>query len=131
MKIILIALALALGLSIQVNAQTNEIKTQDTQIVHTVLFRFIPGTSGAQINKLTSGLILLKGILPGIEKMSYGENFSARSQGFTYAVTITFSDSNALKAFYVNPEHQNVIRDLILPIKADMIVVDYEDRNKK
>lgn len=70
----------------------------------------------------------LNKIVPGILQVSYGQNFSERSKGYTHAVVMQFADTAALKTFYVHPAHQRLIREQIKPILADMIVVDYEQK---
>jgi len=115
-----------LGLSLQGNAQEQNTTASNVKVIHTVLFKFISNTSSAQIDRLTLGIVKLKNTIPGIEMISYGKNFSDRSMGFTHAVTLTFRDLAALETFYTHPEHKKLINDLILPIKAAMLVIDYE-----
>ena len=115
-----------LGLSLQVTAQDQNIIASNVKVIHTVLFKFLPNTSSEQVDKLTSGIVKLKNTIHGIEMVSYGENFSDRSMGFTHAVTLTFRDLAALETFYAHPEHKKLVNDLILPIKAAMLVIDYE-----
>ena len=126
MKASQLFIIILLGLSVQVNAQDQNTTTSNLKVIHTVLFKFIPNTSSEQIDKLTAGIVKLKNTIPGIEMVSYGKNFSDRSSGFTYAVTLTFRDVAALETFYAHPEHKKLINDLILPIKAAMLVIDYE-----
>jgi len=126
MKASQLFIIILLGLSLQVNAQDQNTTTSNLKVIHTVLFKFIPDTSSEQIDKLTASIVKLKNTIPGIEMISYGKNFSDRSLGFTYAVILTFSDVVALKTFYTHPEHKKLIKDLILPIKAAMLVIDYE-----
>lgn len=129
MKAAILLITFFLGLSISATAQDGKIKSKNA-IIHTVLFKFIPNTSREQINNLTSEILRLKSTMPSIELVSYGENFSERSFGFTYIITITFRDKASLVTFYGNPEHKKLIKDLIIPIKAEMLVIDYEDQAK-
>lgn len=126
MKATQLYIIILLGLSMQVNAQAQNTTASNVKVIHTVLFKFIPNTSDEQIDRLTSGIVKLKNTISGIEMISYGKNFSDRSLGFTYAITITFRDLAALETFYAHPEHKKLISDLILPIKAAMLVIDYE-----
>ena len=126
MKVSQLFITILLGLSLQVSAQYQNITASNVKVIHTVLLKFIPNTSDEQIDKLTAGIVKLKNTIPGIEMISYGKNFSDRSSGFTHAVILTFRDVAALETFYAHPEHKKLINDLILPIKAALLVIDYE-----
>lgn len=131
MKATQLFIIILFGLSLEVLAQDRNTTAQNVKVIHTVLFKFIPNTSNEQIDRLTSGIVTLKNTIPGIELVRYGENFSERSMGFTHAVIMTFSDIEALETFYAHPEHKKLIKDLILPIKEAILVIDYEDQATK
>jgi len=68
----------------------------------------------------------LHGRIPGIQDLTCGANFSARSQGFTHALVVRFEDRAALEAYGPHPAHQRVVQEFISPIRAETLVVDYE-----
>jgi hypothetical protein len=68
----------------------------------------------------------LKGKIAGIIDLSCGANFSARAKGYTHGLVMRFTDRAALEAYYPHPDHQRVVQNLINPIRADTLVLDYE-----
>ncbi|KKD36600.1 Dabb family protein [Limnoraphis robusta] len=95
-------------------------------IVHVVLFKWKEDTTPEAIASTMEGLKELKAKIPGIIDLSCGENFSERSQGFQHGLVVKFTDKSALEAYTPHPEHQAVVQNLIKPILADILAVDYE-----
>lgn len=96
-------------------------------VMHNVLFQFKPQVTPAQIQLVLSGIQRLQTTVPGLLCVAGGENFSARSHGFTYGVTLRFADRAALAAFYRHPAHQQLVAASLRPLLADMLVLDFED----
>jgi hypothetical protein len=95
-------------------------------IEHIVLFRWTDAaTPEAKANVITE-LRKLKGKIPGIVDLSCGENFSDRAKGYTHGLVVRFTDRAALQAYGPHPEHQRVVQNLIKPIAADILALDYE-----
>ena len=95
-------------------------------IEHIVLFRWTDAaTPEAKANVMTE-LRKLKGKIPGIVDLTCGENFSDRSKGYTHGLVVRFTDRAALQAYGPHPEHQRVVQNLIKPIAADILALDYE-----
>jgi|GEM_PF-559046 len=97
-------------------------------VVHMVLFQFKADASTEQVTRLMNSISQLNKTIPGVLLVSCGQNYSERSKGYTHGVVMHFADNAALKNFYVHPAHQQLIREQIKPILADMIVVDYEQK---
>ncbi|MEA5519025.1 MAG: Dabb family protein [Limnoraphis robusta] len=95
-------------------------------IVHVVLFKWKEDTTPEAIRSTMEGLKELKAKIPGIIDLSCGENFSERSQGFQHGLVVKFTDKSALEAYTPHPDHQAVVQNLIKPILADILAVDYE-----
>lgn len=95
-------------------------------IEHIVLFRWTPEALPEAIGQAMSGLRALKGQIPGVQDLTCGENFSARSQGFTHALVVRLDNRAALEAYGPHPAHQRVVQEFIAPISADILAVDYE-----
>lgn len=96
-------------------------------VIHTVAFQFNTATTTAQVDQLTRHIRDLKEKIPGILTITCGGNFSERSQGFTYAVTIKLRNTSALQAFYKHPVHLELINKDIKPILKNLLVLDYVD----
>lgn len=95
-------------------------------IVHVVLFKWKEDTTPAAIASVLSELKALQSKIPGIVDLSCGENFSQRSQGFKHGLVVKFTDKSALETYIPHPEHQAVVQNVIKPIVADILAVDYE-----
>ena len=95
-------------------------------VEHLVLIKYKSDTSEEQKQQLIDGLKSLKGKIDGIEELTVGENFSERGQGFQIGVLVRFRDREALAAYGPHPAHQEVVQRDLLPIREDVIVVDFE-----
>ena len=95
-------------------------------IEHIVLFRWTEGASPEAIDNVLVELRKLKDRIPGIVDLTCGTNFSDRARGYTHGLVVRFKDRSALEAYGPHPEHQSVVKDLITPICADILAVDYE-----
>ena len=95
-------------------------------IVHIVLFKWTEEATPEAIAGALEGLGQLKAKIPGIIDLSCGTNFSERSQGFQHGLVVKFTDKTALEAYTPHPDHQAVVHNLIKPILAEILAVDYE-----
>ncbi len=95
-------------------------------VEHLVLFRWKDDAPEGAKARVEEELRALQGRIPGIRDLTYGANFSTRSQGFTHALTVRFEDRAALEVYSPHPAHQRVVQEFIAPIRADTLVVDYE-----
>jgi diphthamide synthase (EF-2-diphthine--ammonia ligase) len=95
-------------------------------IEHLVLFQWQEQASDDEIEAVIEALRGLKERIPGIVELSCGENFSERSQGFQHGLVVRLKDRAALEAYFPHPEHQKIVQNLIKPILAQIISVDYE-----
>ena len=95
-------------------------------VEHIVLFKWKPEATPEAITQAVEGLRGLKDKISGIVDLSCGENFSDRSQGFTHGLVVRFTDRAALEAYGPSEAHQHVVQNYIMPIRADVLAVDYE-----
>ena len=95
-------------------------------IEHLVLFQWAESATEAQIQFALESLRGLKETVPGIVELTCGENFSDRGQGFTHALYVRLESRAALEAYQPHPAHQAVAQNAILPIKLNVIAIDYE-----
>jgi hypothetical protein len=97
-------------------------------VEHLVLFKWKGDASPDAIAAAIRGLKSLKDQIEGIVDLTVGENFSARSQGYQCGLVVRFTDRAALDAYGPHPAHQDVVLNLLAPIREDTIAVDYEIR---
>lgn len=95
-------------------------------VVHVVLFKWKEDVTSDAIAAAVKALQALKDQIPGILEITCGRNFSERSQGFQQGLVVKFVDQAALEAYLPHPEHQAVVQNLIKPILADILALDYE-----
>jgi hypothetical protein len=95
-------------------------------VEHVVLFKLTPGATEEQKRSAIAALKELKEKIPGILDISAGLNFSDRNQGFEIGLVVRFVDRQALEVYLPHPAHRACVDEYITPIKADVIVVDYE-----
>ena len=96
------------------------------EVVHIVLFQWKEEAAPGDIARAIAGLQSLKDEIPGILDLSCGENFSARAQGYQCGLVVRFTSRAALDAYGPHPAHQAVVQNLLAPIRAGVIAVDYE-----
>ena len=96
------------------------------EIMHIVLFKWIDEATPEAIQQAVHALLDLKNKVPGILEISCGANFSDRGQGFTHGLVVRLTDRAALDAYGPHPAHQKVVVKHINPIRADVLVLDYE-----
>lgn len=95
-------------------------------VEHVVLFKTTPEATPEQKQRALQALRELREQIPGIVDLTAGENFSARNQGFDLGLVVRFVDRAALEAYLPHPAHRACVDTWIAPIKADVLVVDYE-----
>jgi hypothetical protein len=95
-------------------------------VEHLVLFKTTPGATDEQKLRAIEALKTLKEKIPGILDITAGLNFSDRNQGFDIGLAVRFVDRQALEVYLPHPAHRGCVDEFITPIKADVIVVDYE-----
>jgi len=95
-------------------------------IEHIVLFKWKTEATADQITAAVEGLRGLKALVPNVLDLSVGANFTDRGLGFTHGLVVRFPDKAALEVYGPHPAHQNVVQNLITPIRENVLALDYE-----
>jgi stress responsive alpha/beta barrel protein len=95
-------------------------------IEHIVLLKWKDDAAPEAIDRVMAELRGLKDKIPGIVELTCGANFSDRAQGYTHGLLVRFKDRVARDGYGPHPEHQRVVQNFLAPIRADILVVDYE-----
>ena len=95
-------------------------------IEHIVLFQWKPEATPEAIDAALEAVRALKEQIPGIIELTCGTNFSDRAKGYTHGIYVRFTDRAALEAYGPHPIHQEVVQNHIVPIRAEILAVDYE-----
>ena len=93
-------------------------------IDHLVFLSAREEASPEDIGDLIASIRSLKDTVPGVVDLSIGENFSARSGGYTHGLFVRFETPDDLQAYLEHPDHQAVVEKL--DRLTSRIVVDYE-----
>jgi len=97
------------------------------EVVHIVLFRWTEAATAEAVTRVMEALRGLRGQIPGILDLACGENFSSRAQGYTHGLVVRFTDQAALEAYGPHPVHRRVVEELIRPIAAETLAMDFEE----
>ena len=90
--------------------------------VHMFAFRWKPGVTETQKDRVIEAIRDLQGKIPGLLETWVGKNVSPRGRGYELGGTMKFADKAALDAYGPHPEHQALVSwlmPLIDPIEVD------------
>lgn len=93
-------------------------------IVHIVMFRFKEENMQANIAEVTTRLNALVDLIPTLNSMEVGVDFSRSERAFDLSLYSTFDSKEALQEYAVHPEHLKVV-ELIKSVTLESKVVDY------
>ena len=132
-KIAGLSLAVAMALSAILFLSGFQNTTKE-QMRHIVVFKYKPGATPAQIEKITKAFGDLKTKIPGIVAFEHGVNDSPENKnlGFTHVYMLTFEDAAARDAYLPHPEHKKFGALLgEVGVLEDAFVVDYAPATAK
>lgn len=92
--------------------------------IHMFAFRWKPGVTEEQKQRVIAEIRKLQGQIPGLVETFVGTNTSPRGQGFELGGVMKFTDETALRAYGPHPIHQKLLTWLVPLI--DPIEVDFE-----
>ncbi len=93
-------------------------------VIHTFAFRWKPGVTAEQKERVIAAIRDLQGRIPGLVETWVGENISPRSQGYELGGVMKFDNRISLEAYGSHPVHQELLAWL-LPL-IDPLEVDFE-----
>lgn len=94
-------------------------------IHHIVLFKFLDSVSEKDKLSISEALMSMKEKIQEISSMSVGNNFSDRSQGYDFALSVFLPSKEALESYQQNAFHQAIVADHIRPHVEKTLAVDY------
>ena len=99
-------------------------------VEHIVLLKIKSDTTQQQMDAITEGVYSLKSEIPGILDISFGADFSGRSQGFTHGLVVRFESKEASIAYQTHPAHETLRDNVLKPFlggEAPLVLAcDYE-----
>jgi Stress responsive A/B Barrel Domain len=93
--------------------------------VHMFAFRWKPGVTEEQKQRVMDEIRGLQGQIPGLLETSVGMNISPRGQGYELGGVMKFADKASLESYGAHPAHQKLLAwlmPLIEPIEVDFEV---------
>ena len=93
-------------------------------IVHIVMFRFKDENKSENIKATKEKLDALLNLIPNLNSMEVGVNFTDSPRAFDMSLYSTFDTEDDLKVYAVHPEHLKVV-EFIKSVTLESKVVDY------
>jgi hypothetical protein len=93
--------------------------------IHMFAFRWKPGVTEEQKQRVIAGIRALQGQIPGLVETAVGMNISPRGQGYELGGVMKFADKATLDSYGPHPAHQKLVSwlmPLIEPIEVDFEV---------
>ena len=90
--------------------------------IHIFGFRWKPAASAADHARAEKEILAFRGVIPGLLEAHVGANLSPRSQGYTFAGMMKFTDKAACDAYSIHPAHMALLQwlvPLIDPVELD------------
>jgi hypothetical protein len=97
----------------------------DSMCIHVFAFRWRPGVTEDQKEKVAAEIRKLQGQIPGLLETWVGKNFSSKGQGYELGGVMKFADRASLDAYGPHPVHQQLVSwlmPLIEPLEVDFAV---------
>jgi hypothetical protein len=95
-------------------------------IRHTVAFRWTEQATAEQKAQVSAELSRLPALVPSLRSFELGTDIGVNEGNGDFAVCASFDDLDGYLAYRDNPDHQAIIRDLIRPIMAQRLAVQFE-----
>ena len=93
---------------------------------HLVLLKFNPGTPADAGEALAEGLRELPGLIPEIVDYRVGPDLGLSDGSWDFGISADFATAADWATYRDHPEHQQRIRDLVLPITAERASVQIQ-----
>ena len=95
-------------------------------IRHAVLFQFNDDATPERIEALETGLARLPSLIPELIDYRLGRDVGLNDTSWDFAITADFATVDDYLTYRDNPDHQALIRDLVKPLLANRVAVQYE-----
>ena len=93
---------------------------------HVVMFRFVEGTTDAQIGQVAAGLSQMSTEIASIRAYSHGRDLKLGSDRYDYAIVADFDDLEGWREYDEHPLHNKLRADVIRPLITERAWVQFE-----
>lgn len=97
---------------------------------HVALFRWKPEATAEDVSKLEAALRQLPDKIPCIQSYRYGRDLGIQDGNADFGLVADFIDEDGLTTYANHPDHQAVIGELVRPIMASRVAVQYVIEHK-
>lgn len=94
-------------------------------LTHIVLFRWIPEVTLQQVDELARAFDRLRIDFAASAAITHGRDLRIREHNADYALIAVFADRAGWDAYQADPRHKAVVRDLVTPIQASRLTVQF------
>lgn len=94
-------------------------------VTHIVIFTWLAGTRGDQVDELSQALDRLAAAWSGRASFRHGRDLRFRDHNGDYALVATFADRAAWDEYQADPRHKTVVREFVTPIQAARLTIQF------
>jgi hypothetical protein len=99
-------------------------------LTHIVLVRLTEDAGEEQVAALVAGLRGLPDQIPHIRSYTVARDLGLAEGNYDLVVTGRFASPEDLRAYIAHPAHQQVVHDLLDPISADRVRIQYASQER-
>ena len=92
---------------------------------HIVIFTWIDGTTGSQVEGFRKALDEMASRLRELTVIQHGPDLHFRDGNGDYALVATFADRAAWDTYQSHPVHKAFVRDFVAPIQASRHTIQF------
>jgi hypothetical protein len=92
---------------------------------HTVLLTFVEGTGAAHIDRIVTALEALPGLVETLAGIEVGRDLAIDARSAHLLIRADFDSVEGWQRYQDHPAHQDVIRELIVPVLASRAAVQH------
>jgi hypothetical protein len=94
-------------------------------VTHIVIFSWIDGVTGEQVEKFREALDGMASELREIATIQHGRDLRFREGNGDYALVATFPDRAGWGTYQAHPKHKAFVRDFVTPIQASRLTIQF------
>jgi quinol monooxygenase YgiN len=94
-------------------------------VTHIVIFTWIAGVKGEQVEEFRQALNQLALEMREIVLMRHGPDLHFRDTNGDYALLATFADKASWDAYQAHPSHKAFVRDFVTPLQASRVAIQF------
>jgi hypothetical protein len=94
-------------------------------VTHIVIFTWIAGVNGVQVEEFRQALNQLALEMREIAVMRHGSDLHFRGTNGDYALLATFADKASWDTYQAHPSHKAFVRDFVTPLQASRVAIQF------